>query len=167
MTDTMIASSNKKPWAIVGGVLVLFFSMTALTGCSSDTTAQNSQTPAKAAVVFDLEALHGKNITDIRSALGNPTDASADPTPEQVKLDPEWNNTFSKDGYDLLVTYDSSTGKVKDFFVGTTDPYGATKDVDGLKDVLNVRDSSNYTIKPVPTMQDKSLYTGIIVTPKQ
>jgi hypothetical protein len=72
-------------------------------------------------VVFDLEKLYGKNIDEIRSILGNPIDGNhIEPTKQQINLgmaEDGWDNTFEKDGYDLLITYDVSTRNVIDFFI--------------------------------------------------
>ena len=116
---------------------------------------------------FDLEALYGKNIDQIRDILGTPLDGDQiDPTAQQIELGgSEWSNSFEKGDYELLVTYDATTRSVIDFFIGTNDPSGSTKNTDSLKDVGNVRNTTQYTIESVSTIRDKSSYTGIKVTP--
>lgn len=123
----------------------------------------------KIVVVFDVEALYGKNIDEIRAVLGEPTDGEyTNPTAQQLALGTkEWSNSFKKDKYELLVTYDVASKKVIDFFVETDDPSGATKDTKKLEKILNVENSTNFTIEPVKALKDPSVYTGIKVVPKK
>ena len=119
--------------------------------------------------VFDVEALYGKNINEIRAVLGKPTDGDyTDPTAKQIQLGTkEWSNTFKKDKYELLATYNVSNKEVTDFFVSTDDPSGATKNTKKLEKILNIQNSTNFTIEPVKTLKDPSVYTGIKVIPKK
>jgi hypothetical protein len=131
---------------------------------SAVTATEEAQEP----MVFDLEALYGKNIDEIRTTLGEPIDTQLDPTSLQTEVGiSEWNNTFEKDEYTLLVTYDNNTRKVIDFFIPTNDPSGATKDVGILKAVGNVNDTTQYTVEPIHALTDPSSYTGLKVTPKK
>lgn len=140
------------------------------TAIATEPTQNTQTTPEQgiAAYVFDLDALYGKNIDEIRSVLGEPTDgAQKDPTAAQMAFEHmEWSNTFEKDGYELLVTYDATDKHVIDFFIATNDPSGQTKDVDSLKQVGNIVNSEHYIVEPVKTLSDPSYYTGITVTSK-
>jgi len=119
-------------------------------------------------VVFDVEALYGKNIDEIRTILGEPSEGKwTNPTTLQIELGTkEWNNTFEKDKYQLFVTYDVGNKKVIDFFIGTNDASGATKDIKKLEQILNIQNSTNFIIEPVKVIGDPSEYTGIKVIPK-
>jgi hypothetical protein len=164
----------KRWWAIT---LFIFFGIVIIanlgekpTDPNVNTTEQTAQVVAEQNItVFDVEALYGKNIDNIRAVLGKPTDGDyTEPNAQQLQLGTtEWNNTFKKDEYELLVTYDVKSREVIDFFVGTDDPSGATKNIEKLEKVLNVQNSSNFTIKPVKNLKDPSVYTGIIVRPKK
>ena len=162
----------KKWWAIT---LFIFFGIIIIASLGDNSNDSNSvqtqQTaPAqqeKIAAVFDVEALYGKNIDEIRTILGEPTDGEyTNPTAQQLALGTkEWSNSFEKDKYELLVTYDVASKKVIDFFVGTDDPSGATKDTKKLERILNLENSTNFIIEPVKALKDPSIYTGIKAIP--
>ena len=164
----------KKWWAIT---LFIFFGIIVISSLgdnSNDTNTNSTQQTApvqqeEIVAVFDVEALYGKNIDEIRAVLGEPTDGEyTNPTAQQLALGTkEWSNTFKKDKYELLVTYDVASKDVIDFFVGTDDPSGATKDTKRLEKILNVENSTNFTIEPVKALKDPSVYTGIKVVPKK
>jgi len=164
---------NKKPWYKKWWAITLFvfFGLGVIANLGEQPTSTPSSTQTEVpeqTTVFDLEALYGKNIDEIRVALGDPTDGEwIEPSAAQIEMGTtEWNNTFKKDGYELLVTYKVESREVIDFFVSTNDPSGLTKDIENLKDVLNVKSSSTYTVEPVEAMIDPSSYTGIIATPR-
>jgi len=122
--------------------------------------------PVEVSVIFDLNSLYGKNIDEIVGILGKPENDS-EPTELQIQIGTkEWDKTFQKGGYELLVTYYVDTRKVKDFFVPTNDSSGATKDTQTLKYVSGVNNSNNYIVSPVKAIKDPTIYTGIIITPK-
>lgn len=125
-------------------------------------TAQEDTTK----MVFDIPKLVGKSVKQIESLLG-PADSSFEPTDLQLEMGvTEADKTFNKDGSSLLITYDYRTGKIKDFFIDTPDPSGATDSTVSLLKLGNLeRGSGRYTIKFVPTIKDPSVYTGVIVTP--
>ncbi|MBI2420522.1 MAG: hypothetical protein HYV38_00345, partial [Candidatus Levybacteria bacterium] len=78
-----------------------------------------------------------------------------------------WDNTFKKDGKELLVTYKPSTREVIDFFVSTDDPSGATKDTKKLLEISGLSENSpSYIIEFVKVINDPNSYTGIKATPK-
>jgi len=146
--------------ALVGGL----FESGDKTEKPSTSTQQEEITP-----VFDLEALYGKNIDEIRAVLGEPTDGEyTNPTALQLALGvKEWDNAFEKDGCELLVTYNVYSREVIDFFIGTDDPSGVTKDTKKLEEILNVENSTNFTIEPVRAIKNPSVYTGIKVVPRK
>jgi len=136
---------------------------------NTNTEQVTVQPTAEVQPVFDLEALYGKNIDEVRNALGKPVDgAQSDPTAQQIQLGvTQWDNTFKKDGYELVVTYEVSSKKVIDFFIGTNDQSGQTKDVEPLKQIGNVADTTHFTIEPVKVLNDSSYFTGIKVIPNK
>ncbi|MEI7689826.1 MAG: hypothetical protein WCI79_02580 [Candidatus Saccharibacteria bacterium] len=116
---------------------------------------------------FDVPSLLGKDIDEVRLILGAPEDKTlSEPTAEQISLGAdEWDNTFKKDGKELLVTFSANTRKVVDFFISADDPSGVTTDVQHLLDIGNLKEgASNYTIKQVKALKNPSAITGIIVS---
>jgi hypothetical protein len=141
---------------------------------SVETTNPKDQTkqttpPAtkKLDVVFDIPALIDKNIDQIKKTLGKPSSGD-EPTKQQMALGvTEWDKTFEKNGYELLITYNPKTRKVIDFFIPTNNSSGKTNDYDDLLQIANVKDNtSKVRVKPVQTLSDPNSYTGIKVTKK-
>ncbi len=68
-----------------------------------------------------------------RSQSGPIDGKQTNPTALQRKIGiNEWNNTFLKDGYELVVTYNVSSKKVIDFFLATNDPSETSAFIDWL-----------------------------------
>lgn len=143
------------------------------TAATDDTAAAvATSTPAAAATptvriklepVFDVPSLFGKNIDEVRQILGTPTDVQREPPRNLPREFNEWENSFNKNGYDLLVTYNFKTRRVVDFFI--QHPNGQTRDKELLMDLTNVSDTSSiYTLKFVPVLNNPNYYTGLIVT---
>lgn len=115
---------------------------------------------------FPINTLLSKNIDEVRTVIGNPTDSQIDPTEEQKAMTPEWYNTFNKDGYDLTVSYNSRNRAITDFFIATKDTTGMTTDTTPLLTAMDATESNpKYSIKNVKALKDKTKYTGIIITP--
>lgn len=115
--------------------------------------------------VFDLETVKGKSIDEIRTIFGTPTDGEMiEPTAIQKSTTTEWSNSFEKEGYSLLVTYNPNTRSIIDFFLSSDGPTG--QDLQKMKDALNVANSTSYIVEPVKALKDPSTYTGIKVTSK-
>jgi hypothetical protein len=138
------------------------------------TSAKKTSTKAaeKANVVnytFDVPSLVGKNIDEIRTVLGKPKDGELT-EPNQAQLDlgvDEWDNTFEKNGKELLVTYKVKSRKVVDFFISTDDSSGKTKDETHLLEMGNLKENdSRYTIKFVEAINKPGEYTGVTATPR-
>lgn len=188
--NQMTTTFGKNKQALTGcgacaGVFILFLFLIATLGNTPELTPTDQvQTPQpseeenlegltaqEVTVVFDLETLYGKNIDEVREVLGTPTDADPEPSDLQIEWGTtEWWNSFKKDGYELTVTFDVPTRKVKDFFLSANDPSGPdglTKNTELLEKLLNVKDSPNFTIEPVQALKDPSYYTGIIASPIQ
>ncbi len=119
--------------------------------------------------VFDVPSLVGKDIDGIRLLLGEPADGNLkEPTAQQISFGgKQWDNTFKKDGKELLVTYDVKTRKVVDFFISSDDSSGATKDTQHLMEMGNLKNNvSNYRIEFVKTFKDPTVFTGVKVIPQ-
>ncbi|TRZ47795.1 MAG: hypothetical protein D4S01_11640 [Dehalococcoidia bacterium] len=164
----------KRWWAIVIFVFIGLTIIVNLGGSSTDSNVDISKQAVQIQeeqdiTVFDVEALYGKNIDEIRIILGDPVDGEyIEPNKQQLQLGTtEWNNVFKKDKYELLVTYNVESRNVVDFFIDTDDPSGAGRDTQKLERILNVQNSSNFIISPVESFKYPSRYTGITVTPKR
>ena len=127
------------------------------------TEAIATQVPKR--YVSDIPSLVGKDITGAKDALGTPKDK--EPTAQQIKLGAkEWSLTFEKEGKELLVTYDTASGRVKDYFIGTDDPSGKTKDKSHLLELGNINEGdSRYKVEFVKAFNDPSVFTGVKVIP--
>ncbi|MBI2008807.1 hypothetical protein HYS84_00160 [Candidatus Saccharibacteria bacterium] len=165
-----------KVWSGVIALVVFIIIVGAATGeKKEDKNTQTNQQPTtqsqpaeqKPKPAFDIPGLMGKNIDQTREILGAPADGSlTEPTAAQPSVD-VWDNTFKKDGKELLVTYKPSTREVIDFFVSTDDPSGATKDTKKLLEISGLSENSpSYTIEFVKVINDPNSYTGIKATPK-
>lgn len=148
-------------------ILVLFFIFFQSGSSSTPATNPIPVDTSNIKTVFDLNSLYGKNIDQIVIVLGKPAN-DTEPTKLQKENGniTEWEKTFDKDGQKLLVTYNVSTRKVVDFFIDTRDSSGATSDTSSIVKIAGSPSVEKFTIKPVPTIRDKSVYTGVIFTPK-
>lgn len=150
-------------------LIVLLFSIFGSISENREENKNNNVTEKEKTVdvVFDLEQLHGKNIDEIRTILDSFLKKEyLEPTKAQIDLGmTEWDNSFKKDNWELLVTYNVSSRKVVDFFISTNDPSGATKNTRNLEQVLGIKGSKNFRIEPVKVIRDPSSYTGIKAIP--
>ncbi|OGF20399.1 hypothetical protein A2Y83_02785 [Candidatus Falkowbacteria bacterium RBG_13_39_14] len=173
--------TNDKPWYKKWWVIILciFFGIIVIANLGDNSNDSKTISTKQIALeqkeevvaVFDLEALHGKSVDEIKDILGTPS-SDTEPRDLQVNIKSEdqsakeWDKTYKKDGYELLVSYDVASRKVIDFFVSTDDPSGVTKDTKKLEKILNVENSNNFMIEQVKALKDPSVYTGIKVVPK-
>jgi hypothetical protein len=155
--------------AIFIGMIVLII---IIANASSRHKEFNSPTPAAATIttpIFDVPALLGKNIDQIKAVLGAP-EKDDEPTAQMKAAGVnEWEKVFAKDGKELLVTYNVNTRKVVDFFISANniDPSGGTKDIVSLRKIGNVEsDGPKYAVEPVKTIKDPSQFTGIKIVPR-
>ena len=117
---------------------------------------QLAQPKEPAPIIFDIPSLLGKSIDEIRKILGKPQDQEMEPTELQLKIGiDDWNNIFTKDGQELLVTFNPRTRRVMDFFLEGQD-----------KTILMQRGNlaegtSAYRIEPVKEIRNPSKITGI------
>ncbi|GAB2792436.1 hypothetical protein HNQ93_003602 [Hymenobacter luteus] len=100
--------------------------------CTGAQTASESRTPATdaaaPAVALDVPTLVGRNIDQVRRALGPPREArdqkvGAEPTAEQMKATKgeDWINTFEHNGVTVVATFNARTRKVRDLVLVGTD----------------------------------------------
>ena len=118
--------------------------------------------------VFNVPALIGKNIDKVRKELGKPVNKEIEPNKLQKNLSVEtWENSFEKEGHNLLVTFNPKTREVTDFFLNTDDPTGLASNYEDMVAICGAKEGDeNYTIEPVPTIKNKSKYTGIKIIKK-
>jgi hypothetical protein len=98
--------------------------------------------------------------------LGKPT-INTEPTKSQIKSGTkEWDKTYEKDGYSLLITYDIKTRNIIDFFIGTKESAGSNN-YDDLLQITNIKNNtSKVIVEPVQSLKDPNLYTGIKIKTK-
>lgn len=117
-------------------------------------------------VIFDVPSLVGKNVTEIVTILGTPSSNDV-PKEEQLLSNREWDMSFQKDGFQLLVTYNYDTKVVKDFFVGGDDQTYENRDTERMIKMTNTKENDpRYTVSFVKAYKDPSRFTGILITPK-
>jgi hypothetical protein len=108
---------------------------------------------------FQVEGLCGLTIDEIRTKLGTPHGTEHEPTELNRSAGIEdWDNTFERDGFELLVTFNARTRKVEDFFI-------AGDDADEIVAKWNLhRDSPAYRLEEVSAIAGPGI-TGIKVIP--
>ena len=149
--------------------LVIVATMFVSCGSSNSQEPQETETiQTEIQPIYDVPSLIGKNIDEIRTILGKPSDNEIEPSKLQMKMGfDSWENSFEKDGRTLLVTFNPQNREVVDFFIETNDPSGSTSDYSNLLQICNLTNGeSNYSIEPVPTIKDNSQYTGIRIVAK-
>lgn len=118
--------------------------------------------------VFDIPLLVGKDLAQIKVILGTP---SSDTEPTQLQINSgidEWEKTWKKGEYSLMVTYDVKTKEVKDLFLSadTDNAFEAFKDRNFILKIGNLERSSNtYSVEFVKALKGDG-YTGAIVREK-
>jgi len=98
--------------------------------------------------------------------LGKPTDTDKEPSKLQMKTEGfnEWDNSFEKGGYTLIVTFNPHSRNVIDFFITNED--GDFTDPSLLNKICKVVEgSSDYTLQPVKEIKDPTRYTGLKIIP--
>jgi hypothetical protein len=168
--------NRKKISLVFGAGVIIFFVLFGITSPDTEDandkkTAFNSPAIASTSTqtpipqfIFDIPSLIGKNIDEVRGVLGSSVDAERDmeePNADQLSLGTkQWDNTFSKDNQELMVTFDVKSRKVIEFFLA-----GDSKEK--LLEVGNLEDgNSNYSIESVKALKDSSKITGIVITSK-
>lgn len=154
----------------VGAVIVFFGALSGLGDSpksqSSIASQDNGQAQVAVKQVFDVPALLNKSIDEIKVQLGSP-ESDSEPTKQQIAVGiTEWDKKWSKDGEDILITYNVKTRKVVDVFIDTTDPSGVTSDKEHLLTVGNTKiGDPAYDIEFVKSITNPSKFTGIKIIP--
>jgi hypothetical protein len=113
--------------------------------------------------VFDVPALRGLGITQVRAALGPVAGADTEPTREDVRAGVvEWTKKFRRDTTTLLVTYEVATGRVLDFYVTTA--HGRATDYRPWLQLVGVpAQDPRWSIEPFAMPGAPGLYLGVRV----
>ena len=154
---------------LVVGFIIGFFIVNGIKGvnksfketANKQTEQQATKTQvAKPNYVFDLPTLVGKNIDEVRAVLGKPMDAQPEPTKQQIELGgDEWFNGYEKDGGELTITFQATSRKITDFFLG-----GKSRNT--LMQQGNLQENQNtYRIEEVKALTGGGI-TGIKIIPE-
>ena len=121
---------------------------------------------------FDVQAISGKNIDQIRLILGTPldTDPGIEPTALQRELGiDEWDNSYERGDISLLITFNVTTRRIVDFFLSPASG-GAiitTADKERILDAGNLKlGDRRYTVEFVPVHTDEHRFTGVKAIPR-
>jgi hypothetical protein len=134
---------------------------------SSCAVADRPSSPTAGAAVFDVPTLLSQDIDQIRSSLLGKTQGRADdPNARQYQGGPsEWTKSFVRDTTTLLVSFNSQTRQVHDFFIRTA--HGRTNDYTTLLRLANVRSNDRrIRVEPMKAQTEPGLYSGVRFTAK-
>ncbi len=137
------------------------------TGVSKGSTnASTTQVAMNVSPVFDLPSMIDKNVDQIKKILGVP-ETDSEPTKQQISAGiDEWSKKWTKDGENLLVTYNVKTREILDFFIDTRDPSGVTSDKNYLLNVGNAKlGEAAYNVEFVEAFASPGKFTGIKIIP--
>ena len=163
-----LQTSSGLNWKILGcvfgGIAIFLILIIAVSGCGKNNKSNQKQTSTPTPTikyVFDIPALVGKNIDEIRTILGEPNDSRKEPTPEQLSIGiDQWSNAYKKEEKDLLITFNPKSRKIIDFFIASDDPSGQTQDKAHLLELGNLKENDpNYKIEFVKVIKDPNYYT--------
>ena len=122
----------------------------------------SSASRVRTPMIFDVPSLIGMTVSEVKTALGKPTETS-----KRINADDhDAYILYTRDGQDLMVSYDYGSNIVRDFFLSTDDSSGKTQDTTRLMDRANLSDGdARYRVEFVKVLNDSSSYTGVkIVT---
>lgn len=94
--------------------------------------------------VFDVPALLGKNIDEVRKVLGKPKEGS--PEPPDPKEKGSYVSFYSKSGQDLFIYYNPYTRKIKSFQIMSSEGYKNITDLLKLGN-LHFMENLDYRIE--------------------
>lgn len=175
--ETESKALEERPWykkhpvlTFFGGLIALSLTISSFTSAFGGETPQSTTTQATSTKqAFDVPSLFGKNIDELKIALGTPQ-YDTEPTSLQLKSGTtEWEKSWEKNGVKLMVTYNIKTKVAVDYFVSGVDPSGATRDKGLLLSVGNLKEGDpRYSLKFVEVINPPTpgLYTGVTVTPR-
>lgn len=165
---------NKKVKWVITAIFVVI-NISALAGNSSDQPTVTNNEPAKVEqtqatsspepvpqvpqFTFDVPSLIGKNIDEVKSALGTPNNFK-EPTKQQLAITDEWYMEYIKDDNSLLITYDLKTKVVTDFFIEGTDK-SKVLTTGNLKEKAD-----DYDVRFVNSIKNANEITGVKIAKK-
>jgi hypothetical protein len=100
--------------------------------------------PKPPQVTFDIPALIGKNIDEVRKVLGKPLENPPDPLKPQKRL---FENNYDKEGQSLLIYFDPNTRKIESFHIISSIGYDSIKTVLKIGN-LDFKNTNDYWIEP-------------------
>lgn len=163
-------SQNKKVLATIGIVIlsIIVYSSddeatpnTQEAASGTSETQQPASTPEPAIQpIFDIPALVGKNVDEVKAALGKPEQEDK-PTQQQISLGINTGDLgYTKDGLGLLVNYDVTSKEALEFFL-------EGEDKAKLLAQGNLQEKSDtYVVEAVQVLNNPSEITGIKVMKK-
>ncbi len=102
---------------IVKKILFIIIFLTCVCSCKEQKPPQ---------VTFDVPALIGKNIDEVRKVLGKPLENPPDPSNSKEE---HYDNIYKKDGQTLLISYNLNNRKISSFFIVSSTDYDNVKDL--------------------------------------
>ena len=157
----------KSGLVILIGIIALAFILGGNKGNNNSASAKPTESVQTSEPTFDIPSLVGKNIDEVKTELSDYQGKTEEPTDQQIQMGvKDWDASFVKDGKELLVTYTIADRKVKEFFIGTDDPSGKTKDLQHFLNLGNLSESdSSYSLRFIPAIKDSTSFTGVRVEP--
>lgn len=93
---------------------------------------------------FDVPALIGKSIDEVRKVLGKPLENPPDPSKPQKG---HFENLYDKQGQYLSIYFDPNTRKIESFNIVSSIGYDSVKDVLKIGN-LDFKNTNEYSIEP-------------------
>jgi len=157
---------NKIAKLVLTGLISLFVIIVMISGGSSSTTTPTTSngsvktnTPAQK-VVYDIPSYMGKNADEVKALLGTPK-STYEPNAQQASAGvDEGSIDYEKDGQPLLITYNSKTRAIIDFFLE-----GSDENKMYASGNLNKK-SNDYLTEAVKQANDSSKITGLKASKK-
>ncbi|MVN20388.1 hypothetical protein [Mucilaginibacter arboris] len=100
--------------------------------------------PKPPQVTFDIPALIGKNIDEVRIVLGRPLENPPGPSKPQKRL---FENNYDKEGQSLLIYFNPNNRKIESFHIVSSVGYDSVKTVLKIGN-LDFKNTNDYWIEP-------------------
>lgn len=154
--------------------LTIVLALSGMAACTgTQTTAEKSAPGLTGATTtrpntLDMPALVGRNIDQIRRAMGPPSETKEqaigiEPTAEQMRATKgeDWINTFEKNGSTIVVTFNARTRKVLDMVL-----IGSNEDELMRRGNLSLT-APNYLVLPVTDPRNAEQVSGLRVVSRR
>ncbi len=138
-----IKFNSLKPVKYILYILLLIF-----TSCTE---------PKPPQVTFDVPALIGKNIDEIRKVLGKPLYDQIEPSNQKEET---FENTFKKNGETLFVLFNPKTRRISQLCLIASEEYDKLEDVMKIGN-LTLTNTDNYHIESFHPFASNPPFTGI------